>query len=585
MNIFTALKNLFTTDVEEESVGKTMTAEAWKRGLLIGDYLGDEGAKNPFKDSSLVYVAASKISENLPQAPLQFYNIQTGQQLGIDSPVVKLFKLPNQRDTYFTFFETSTLYLALFGETFIYMGESMGQAAGTSTLPGYMQVLLPPSMKANLDDMGIPKSWNYDTGKTTVIIPADQILQIKFPNPYNPVRGLSPLVSAKQEIDSDYLAGKFSSSFFRNGANPGTVFTIPEDDESTDEQRKAFIKEWNALHKGASKQYKSAILNPGMDAKKVGLTQEEMDYVKQRNFNTERVLSVLGVPPPMAGFYEQATYGNVRTAKRIFWNETIKAYARRYESALNNFFLPKYAPGTSCKFNFSDIDELKHDAVETSTLVNIYANHGIPMNVLIEAFELPFGPQEGLDQGYQPMTMLPVGTTFLDTVNNQGGDSKMIDVTPSAFLGDELRAVKQIRHVTKENLEKQQLLDTFSKNLHNYFYRQREKLLKSIANDNFDENTFWKQENDRLINKFEEIYEKYNKNSKNLVSINNFNKKMINKILSCEKDEIPDKIRELYNSFDKTIGSMKKSRVFAISEIEIAQFSEQITTGDIKNEI
>jgi len=548
MNIFDRFKNLFTRD-------KTMTASDWKKGLMIGDYFADQGAKNPFKDSSLVYVAASKISENLPQAPLQFFNTKTKQQLSLDSPIVKLFQKPNEKDSYFTYFEASTLYLALYGETFWYMLDSAGQAAGISTLPGAMQVLIPNRMSHDVDEYGRVSKWTYDTGRQRIEISPDKILHIKFPNPYDPVRGLPPIQSAKSDIDSDYLAGKFSRSFFRNGANPGTVFTLPEDDESSDEHRKAFIKDWNRLHRGASKQYKTAILNPGMDAKKIGLTQEEMDYVKQREFNAERVLSVLGVPPPMAGFYEQATYGNVRTAKKIFWNETIKAYARRYESSLNNFFLPMYAPGHICKFNFSDIDELKHDAKETADLVNIYANHGVPMNVLNDAFELPWEHQEGLDVGYQPMTMLEVGTNFIEEsakVNNDSSnDSKeLVNTTPSIF-------------------------NEFSKALHNYLYRQREKILKKHGKDQELDQNFWETENLRLLAKFDPIFDKIGKNPENLVKINEINQKMM------ENTENPDEIRNYYNLMDKTY----RNRVKAIFEKEVGKFSEQTNIGDSSDEI
>jgi len=514
MNIF---KRLFSRE-------KTFTADEWKRGLKIGAYSNDKGAQNPFKDSSLVYVAASKISENLPQAPLVFYQMPTKTELSIDSPIVRLFMRPSDTLTYFTFFEECTLYLALYGETFFWIGQSRGQAAGVSTIPGQLQPLNPTKMQHVVEE-GRLVGWTYDTGNDRIALTLDEVIQIKFPNPYNPFRGLAPIDSAKTDVDSDYLAGKYSRSFFQNGANPGLLFTLNEDDESSDDQRKAFLLEWNKLHKGATKQYKAAVLNPGMDVKKTGLTQEEMDYIKQRNFNTERILSVFGVPPPMAGFYEQATYGNVRTAKKIFWNETIKAYARRYESALNNFFLPIYSPGTVCFFNFSQIDELKHDAKETADIVNIYANHGVPMNTLIEAFELPFGDQEGLDIGFQPMTNLPIGTNFI-TDQQGGGDSKeLINVTPSIF---------------------NQYIDEVSKCMHDYLYGQRRKVLKKVGNGGKLDNSFWNVENTRLLAKLDPVFTKYGKIPTKTAKINDFSQKFLENL---ETDEI----KKYYNNLDKKV--------------------------------
>lgn len=574
MNIINRFKSLFTTT-------KTMSAEDWKKGMIMSDFAADGGVTHPFSQSTIVYVAASRISENLPQAPLVFYNTKTKTQL-TDDPVVRLFRRPNEYHTYFTFFEELTLFLALYGETFIWTTESMGMVAGTSKMPAELVVLNPTRMQHVIDNHQLV-GWLFDDGKGRKPIPRDQVLHIKFPNPYNPIRGLAPIDSVRTDVDTDFLASRFSKSFFQNSANPALVFTLPEDDESSKEQREEFLKEFNALRRGSTKQYKMALLNPGMDIKKTGLTQEEMDYIKQREFSAERILSVYGVPPPMAGFYEQATYGNVRTAKKIFWNETIKSYARRYESSLNNFFLPIVAPGIVCKFNFSDIDELKHDAKETADLVNIYANHGVPMNALIEAFELPFDEQDNLDIGYQSMTMLPVGTNFItDQQSASDTDKHLVDVTPSIFSPEEKMTLKYIEN-KKDNENLNIYKVNFAKNLHNYFYRQREKLLKKISKDvDSIDNTFWSQENDRLLAKFDPIYDemiaKFGKSITNdIVSVNIFNKRVIDKKIKeiKETDQLLDEIRKIYGSFDKRVGKNTDSRINMISNIEINKFIEQ----------
>ena len=532
--------------------GKTLSGDEWKKGgRWIGVGGNDKGVTSPFRQSTLVYVASSKISENLPQAPLNFYDIRTKQQLGIDSPIVQLFQKPNEHYTYFTWMEEATLYLALYGESYIYMTQSTGQMMGTSTLPAELIVLNPTRLQHVIED-GRLKGWIYDAGTERISISKEEILQIKFPNPYDPIRGFAPIDSAMADVDSDFLAGQYSKYFFINSAAPSIVFTSSDEDESSKEQREEFLREYESLHQGVSKSSKTAILNAGMGITKIGLTQEEMDFVETRKFNAERILSVYGVPPPIAGFYEQATYGNVRTAKRIFWNETIKAYARRWENVINGFFLLRFAPGVFAKFDFSNIDELKHDAKETSELVNVYANHGVPMNVLIDAFELPFGHQEGLDLGYQPMTMLEVGTSFLDVGNNT--DSKeMIDVTP-----------KQIVDNT--------LFNEFSKILHNYLYRQRQKLLVLAGKDMIPDNDFWKVENDRLISKFDPIYAEYGANVESLLKINNFNKKATKHLNS-------DQIKDLYNKFGKKLGNHNKSRVAMLTEEEITNLTNKTQVG------
>ncbi len=572
MNIINKIKSMFLT--------KTMSANDWKKGMLLSDYGLNSGVSKPFAQSTIVYVAATTISQNLPQAPLDFFNRSTNEKLSLESPIVRLFSRPNKTETYFTFFEELTLYLALYGETFIWIGDSVGQRAGLTTMPGQLVVLNPTRMQHVVED-GNLKGWIYDGGHKRYSFSPEEVLQMKFPNPYLPLRGLAPIDSVMGDVDTDFLASRFSKAFFQNSANPSLVFTLPEDDESSSEQKEEFIKEWNKMRRGSSKQYKTALLAAGMDVKKTGLTQEEMDYVKQREFSAERILAVYKVPPPMAGFYEQATYGNVRTAKRIFWNETIKTYARRYESAINNFFLPVFDPGTYCKFNFSDIDELKHDAKETSELVNVYANHGVPMNTLIEAFDLPFDAQENLDIGYQSMTMLPIGTNFIEIQQDNLDPAKqLVNITPNIFDDKEKLALEY--YGSKLNtLQKNKIAQIFSKILHNYWYRQREKILKKITKDvKLINDDFWNQENDRLVAKFEPIYAEYGKKVGKFVNTNVFNRKMVDSIIIGDKAVIGEKIRQLYNKFDKTLKQTDKSRLTAISEKETGTFLEQTNIGD-----
>ena len=95
--------------------------------------------------------------------------------------------------------------------------------------------------------------------------------------------------------------------------------------------------------------------------------------------------------------------------------------------------------------------------------------------------------------------------------------------------------------------------------------------MKIDKNIDLVDDSFWKQENDRLIAKFEPIYIKMGKDSvESLKSVNVLNKRLVDKQIEeiKEKDVLMDKIREIYGSFDKQIGKMKDSRVNLISNEE-----------------
>ena len=45
-----------------------------------------------------------------------------------------------------------------------------------------------------------------------------EIIHIKYFNPYDDYRGISPLTSAQTSIDQEYFANQYNKAFFKEGA-------------------------------------------------------------------------------------------------------------------------------------------------------------------------------------------------------------------------------------------------------------------------------------------------------------------------------------------------------------------------------
>jgi len=552
MNILNRFLSRFTQ--------KMMSGENWKKGFMFPNT--GEKTTRAYAQSTLVYSAIRAIATNLPQVKLKFWYPDTEEDVPSSHQLYSLFKRPNKEDTYYTFIEKATTFLALTGECFIWKRPSAG-----GTYPSELYVLNPYLMKEKVSvDRRVLLGWVYDSN---IPILPEELFYIKFPNPYSNFRGLAPLDSCIADIDSDYLSAKYGKSFYANSAVPGLIFTTSIDDESTPEQRKSFLNEWNALHKGSTQAYKSAVLAGGMDVKAIGLDQKAMQYIESRRFNAIRVLSSFGVPPPMVGIFDDATYGNIKTAKRMFWNECIKTYALRFENEFNKWLMDIYDPDIECYFDFSQVDELKHDATELAQVVNIYANHGIPMNDLITAFELPFDKVDGLNVGYYPMSMIPVGTTINDYKNES---------TPPKDDENDKKPSKDDESDSKNDEKDKNFTNLFVKELKNYFFNQRSKICEFIAKN--DKNgletirngvaALFKGENQRLLARMAPIYAQLGgKLNDDIILINITTKNQVLKIIDEEKDPII-KIKSLYNSYNKSIhNGLSRIEMIAKAEIEL----------------
>jgi HK97 family phage portal protein len=571
----------------------------WKKGLILPGNV--ERATHPYSQSTMVSAAIRAIASNLPQVRIKFWYPSTEVFLPLNHPLYKLLANPNEYDNYYTFFEKATTWLALSGECFIYRTQSAGQAAGISQIPAELHVLNSYKMRevlsSNRRDL---IGWVYDN---SIAINMNELFLVKFVNPYNPFRGLAPIDACINDVDSDFLSSKYGSNFFKNSAIPGLVFTTQPDDESTAEQRRAFLAEWNALHQGSTKAHKAAVLASGMDIKQVGLDQKSMQYIESRKFNAERILSAFGVPPPMVGIYDEATYGNVRTAKKIFWSECIKNYSLRFESEFNKWLMNKFEPDIECWFDFSQVDELKHDAKELADIINVYLNHGVPFNALVDAFDLPVEKQENLDVGYLPFSMVPVGST--------------VNTFAAVNSNDESKSIKKNDNISKDLYLKQTSNkwrndylalrkvseNLFYKELKNYFYNQRVKIIENllkIKNEEFNFDNIisafdiFEKEDSKIVSRFSSVYESISKEAisflksfinststtnttsivenftSNIRLINITTKNMLIDIAKkkCDnKNQLIDEVKVLFNSFTKSIKE-GVSRASLISNME-----------------
>lgn len=500
MNLFDKFKMALSI-LSFKSNEKEFTADAWKRGMDLFGRSKDKGVTLPMKDSSIVYTCVSKISSNLPQAVLKFYRGE--DELSVNDPIVDLFAIPNPFTNQAMFLEQSTMFFSLYGEVFWYLVKSKGQISGTRNLPSEMVVLNPKKMKEVIEDQKLV-GWIWD-GKLSLDL--DEILHIKFPNPYSNLRGMSPIDGITADMDSDYLAGRYSKQFFVNGAAPQTVFTNHEDDETSEDQKSEFLKQWNALHRGVSNSHKAAMLSAGQGIKVIGLSQDEMNYVDSRQYSALRIMSAFSVPPPVAGDFTNANYSNIKVAKQMFWNETLQVYLRRYENMVNSFIVRPYDKTIKAKFDLTEVVELQKDAKDVSEVIAKYAGLGVPVNILAETYKLPFGNIEGLDTGYMPLNMVAVGTEETSDIK-----SEVIEVSKIKSIGSD-RIEKGIRDQFLSDRAKSERL--FKKELKKYLFNQQSKILSKLLGKKstsaevsviMDRIDIWDQQDKNLVTRFTPVY-------------------------------------------------------------------------------
>lgn len=468
------------TTKEPKAVKKDWSSD-WLKMREQNLLAGGTSLTAPYQQSYIVYRAIRSIAENVPTANFRLIeNAGTDSQriLPKDSPLSMLFTNPNPVTSRFEFWESIATYLNLTGEAFIYLNKSVGQLLSRPTaVPAELWVLDPRLVKHAFEGNELA-GWTYNNN---IPIDVEDMIQFRLFNPApGQIRGLSPLTAAKNELESDWSASKWNKVFFDNSARTDGVIEIDKDKEIDIADLRKVKNMWAESHRGTDNSHKIGFLLGGMTYKPIGMSQKDMDFIQQRQFSRDSILSVFGVHPFVAGFYDSGTVtrATAKEAKRLFWTGTIQPQLKRIEEKLQSRFFTKYAPTVTGVFDLSSVEELRDDyAEQLESAAKLFAL-GYTRNEVNRRLELgmPTKDVDG-DIRYLPINLIPVGDSS-DAVVPEDEDydgEKMVK---------EVVITKQNRRYQRGFDELQKQYETLlSKILKRYFFDQRKEVL-GILNSN-----------------------------------------------------------------------------------------------------
>jgi HK97 family phage portal protein len=455
----------------------------------------------PYTQVPLVRIAVDKIATAIGSVPYEFYE---GDNEIYDNPIIKLLNKPNRYiNSLNELFSISSIFLNIKGECFWYYRKSLGQMAGTSTIPSEIVLLDPDKMRTVIQD-GELVGWIYDN---KLPLTNDDVTHFKFFNIYNIFRGISKLESAMVAVDTDYRAAKYNQRLFSNSAEPGVVIELAVNAvDPTKEEKEHFIQMWNKRHQGDANQNKLAITPPGAVVKTLGFDHRQMQFYELRKNNREEVLGVYGVPLGVC-FTETLTYATAIAQRKQFWIDTIIPICRmQFEAALNNTLYRIYAPNLTGWFNFDEISELQEDFKSKADIATKYFQMGIPLSDINERLDLGFDLQDPIyDVSYIPISMVPAGTPAEPTPTKALKDIDVIQVEPvketklleSAF-------VKSFR--SKFDRRQKRVEELMHKKLKRWFFEERGKVLSIV-----DKSKSIKAEHDNILYELGVLFNKQKK--------------------------------------------------------------------------
>jgi HK97 family phage portal protein len=378
--------------------------------LTDNDFISNLYIEQPYINSyflnAWVNIAINILIRNIARAD---FTIKLGGEDVTNGKVYDLFRKPNSALSRYDLWKETAAWWHLEGEAFWWFGEDY-----SGGLPNEIFILDPRKMRHEGElsggiDFGfrhIPRRWFYHSGTELIPILSDEIIHFRDFNPYNPVRGVNPLVSLALELEQDYFANKANSQLLKNNAVPQGI--LKTEQTLRPEEADQLERRWESKYGNTKQGRKIAVLGKGTEFKPVTFTPDVIKLFELKRWNLYTILAKFGIPPRVANISDKSTaLSGKDTAEQhsAFWKYTLIPILRQFEQILETQFFLRLGIKERGVFDLWDVPELmeSEDAQSRRDIAEINAGLKTINDVLKERGK---EPKPWGDVWYRPKGMI-----------------------------------------------------------------------------------------------------------------------------------------------------------------------------------
>lgn len=278
---------------------------------------------------SAVYACVRVIAEDIASLPLCVYEpLDRGKRKASD--LVEwgvLHDAPNSLLTSFQWREMSMAHVLLWGGAYAEIetnrrGDVIGlwPCAPWGTRPRYVD-----NHTRIVYDVTLP-------GGRVTTLPAEKMLHIPGLS-FDGLCGISVISSARNAAGLGMAAEEFGARFFGNSSRPSGYLKVPPGVKKDD--ARAVLNAWNDSNQGLDNAARTAMLLNGAEWQKMGLTNDEAQFLETRKFQVTEIARMFRVPPHMIADLERATFSNIEHQALQYVVHTLRPWLVRIEQELN----------------------------------------------------------------------------------------------------------------------------------------------------------------------------------------------------------------------------------------------------------
>lgn len=364
MNISQSIRNLFNPKaVIDTSLDSTLSG--WTTIITDLNTKSETATSQNALSFASVYACVQAIADDMSSMPLQSFKRTDEKRERVREHAVDyvLTKRANRNMTPFTWKKLVLTDLLTYGNHYSLI------AFGSD---GQVQELIPLNASATdvFQDSNTGKLFYRTTRNNETVDFLDyEIFHVKGMST-NGIKGISPILTLKYNVESNASADILNHSLVRDGGIPKGIIKLQG---AVNEEAKQRVKaEWKRTNSGNA----IAVLDNGMDFQGLGQTIQEMEWLSGQKFNLEMISAVFKVPLHKINQLDHATFSNIEHQSLEYYKNTLLPLARMIEEE-SNFKLfsdRELKQGYYVKFNFDAI--LRPDAVTKATVQEINFRNG-----------------------------------------------------------------------------------------------------------------------------------------------------------------------------------------------------------------
>lgn len=374
-----------------KSLSLPQASPTWRQFAKMQEKWDTKTAINEgYNASAIVYAAIEKRAKLVAAVP---WCAKRRKQDGTyeyvpNSPLQELIDNPNPDQSFYEIMYEAEQSVCLSGNC--YLSEIR---AGSRNQPMQLWHLPSQYMRIKPGTEKLVDYFEYTESNGKKRIEADDMIQLKMPNPNDRYFGQPVLMAASRAADVDRESADWQRYSLENRGIADFSIELPEGttQEQADEFRDAVKKRQQSPANARSP------FIGNFKVTEMGQSAKEMDFVESRKATWSELAAAFGVPLAALGFTESVNLANADAMNRMIYLDTIIPQLELYKRQLTLQLARDFGGEWILDYDLSGIPAMQANLGEKiDNAVKLY-NMGVPFNTLDEKLGLNIGEIDGGD--------------------------------------------------------------------------------------------------------------------------------------------------------------------------------------------